>query len=103
MYKSPIQILTEEPQFDIDGEICRCVQNMGIEVDKMELERALCYDRGQYEKGYNDRDAEIIRCKDCKHWGRKDVYKDGSAMIVCKQGRSIDADGFCHHAERREE
>ena len=50
-----------------------------------------------------DEVGELIRCKDCKHWGRKDVYKDGSAMIVCKQGRSIDADGFCHHAERREE
>ena len=60
MYKSPIQILTEEPQFDIDGEICRCVQNVGIEVDKMELERALRYDRGQYIKGYNDAINEVL-------------------------------------------
>ena len=60
MYKSPIQILTEEPQFDIDGEVCRCVQNMGIEVDKEELTRALCYDRGQYIKGYNDAINEVL-------------------------------------------
>lgn len=64
MYKSPIQILTEEPQFDIDGEICRCVRNMGIEVDKEELTRALCYDRGQYEKGYNDAINEVLELFD---------------------------------------
>ena len=47
--------------------------------------------------------SNVIRCKDCKWWGRKDVYKDGSTMIVCKKGRSIDPNGFCHYAEVREE
>ena len=45
-------------------------------------------------------ESEIIRCKNCKWWGRKDVYKDDSTMIVCKKGRSIDSNGFCHYAER---
>lgn len=104
MYKSPIQILTEEPQFDIDGEICRCVQNMGIEVDKVELERALHYDRGQYEKGYNDRDAEIIRCKDCKHYA-PEAGDDSYALGYCPfiGSHLVMSKGFCAWGERREE
>lgn len=46
-------------------------------------------------------EPEIIRCKDCKWWGREDVFKDGSSMIVCKKGRSADPEGFCHHADVR--
>ena len=46
---------------------------------------------------------EIIRCKDCKSWGRLVTYKDGSTMIDCKRGRSIDPEGYCHLAELREE
>lgn len=48
-------------------------------------------------------EPEIIRCRDCKWWGRKDVFKDGSSIIVCKKGWSGDSDGFCHNAERKEE
>lgn len=44
---------------------------------------------------------EIIRCKDCKSWGRLVTYKDGSTMIDCKRGRSIDPEGYCHLAELR--
>ena len=46
-------------------------------------------------------ESQIIRCKDCKWWGRKDTYKDGSSATVCKKGRSISEEGFCHYAERR--
>lgn len=44
---------------------------------------------------------ELIRCKDCKSWGRLVTYKDGSTMIDCKRGRSIDPEGYCHLAELR--
>ena len=54
MYKSPIEIITGNIQTQIDDEIYRAVQNVGINVDKEELLKALEYDRGQYEKGYND-------------------------------------------------
>ena len=47
--------------------------------------------------------SELVRCKDCKWWGRKDVFKDGSSVIVCKKGRSADPEGFCHYAEMRGE
>ena len=44
---------------------------------------------------------EIIRCKDCKSWGRLVTYKDGSTMIDCKRGRSMDLEGYCYLAELR--
>lgn len=45
---------------------------------------------------------EIIRCKDCKWWGREDVFEDGSSVTVCKKGLSANPEGFCHYAEMRE-
>ena len=57
-----------EMQAKIEDDIYKAIQNYGINVDKDELIKALSYDRHQYQKGYDDRDAEIIRCKDCKCW-----------------------------------
>lgn len=54
MYKSPIEIITRKMQTQFDDEIFRAVQNVGINVDRAELLKALEYDRGQYEKGYED-------------------------------------------------
>ena len=69
MYESPIELIISEIQTKLVEEkerrILKGVQNIGINVDKDELIRALAYDRGQYEKGYADRDDEIVRCKDC--------------------------------------
>lgn len=63
-YKSPITIETdlvhktaalmiEESKKAIDGEIYEAVLSCNIIVDKEELEKALRYDRGQWEEGYN--------------------------------------------------
>ena len=49
------------------------IHNLGIDVDKEELVRALKYDREQYQKGYEDRDKEIVRCKNCKHWSNERI------------------------------
>ena len=54
MYESPIKIITGKMQTQIDGDIYKAVQNVGINVDREELLKALEYDRGQYEKGYNN-------------------------------------------------
>lgn len=69
-YESPIQIIAGNMTTKIEDDIMSVVQSFGIEVDKDELMRALQYDRGQYEKGFDD--------------GRKDrfchavqPYKDG--------------------------
>lgn len=57
-YESPINIIYGQMQLQMDDNICRAVQNVGINVDKEELLQALAYDRNQYEKGYADGKAE---------------------------------------------
>ena len=54
MYESPINIITGQIKTNYEDEIFRAVQNVGINVDREELLKALEYDRGQYEKGYNN-------------------------------------------------
>ena len=52
MYKSPIEIIIGQIKTNYEDEIFRAVQNVGINVDREELLKALEYDRGQYEEGF---------------------------------------------------
>lgn len=54
MYESPINVAIDDLKMQVEGEICRAVQTIGVKVDKEELLKALQYDRGQYDKGYKD-------------------------------------------------
>ena len=54
MYESPIEIVQTQMQMQMDGEILKAVQGVGIDVNKEELVKALAYDREQYSKGYKD-------------------------------------------------
>lgn len=60
MYKPPIDIcltdaIVEQLGADRDEAIMlKISQQYGVNVDKYELERALAYDRGQYDKGFAD-------------------------------------------------
>ena len=54
MHESPIKIMETEWSTQMDGNILKAVKNVGIDVDKDELLRALKYDRDQYDKGYRD-------------------------------------------------
>ena len=54
MYESPIKIIQGQIKMETESNIMRAVQNYDIHVDKNELLRALQYDRGQYEKGFQD-------------------------------------------------
>ncbi len=67
-YQSPIEVIQTQLRSQIEGEIYKAVMNAGVNVDKEELIKALQYDREQYQKGYKDRDDQIVRCKDCKHF-----------------------------------
>jgi len=62
MYKSPIEILTEDIHTQIvqseEDQIFKAVVNVGIKVDKKELLRALRYDRQQYAVGYIEGKAD---------------------------------------------
>lgn len=54
MYESPITIAYNQMKTTIENDIYKAICNVGIDVDKEELWKALQYDRGQYEKGYDD-------------------------------------------------
>ena len=100
MYKSPITII--ESTMDSfyktiieqkeNAIVAKIQSSFGVDVDKDELLRALQHDRGQYEKGYSDAMASIVRCKDCKH------YK----TIQCSCGcHCVSDDWYCGDGERR--
>ena len=60
MYKSPIDILSNDIVTAEENAVVSAVVKCGINVNKEELVKALAYDRGQYEKGYADAKAELI-------------------------------------------
>jgi len=93
-YQSPIEVIHTQMQSQIEGEIYKAVMRVGVSVDKDELLKALAYDRNQYQKGYNDRDEEIVRCKDCKHF-------DGLNCKVNDITNIMDTNWFCADGERR--
>ena len=61
MYESPIKIVTGNIQTQIDDDIYRAVQNVGINVDREELLKALEYDRRQYEEGFRKGEKYVLR------------------------------------------
>lgn len=74
MYESPINLFVSDIATSIDKRIeevtVNAIQNLGIDIDKDELVKALNYDRKQYGEGYEDgyMDGEIT--------GRKDVVEE---------------------------
>lgn len=80
MWESPVNVIYGEMQTQIEGEIYKAIQNVGIDVNKEELLKALQYDREQYSKGYSDGYANAIdefseRLK--KHLNQFDFWKYG--------------------------
>lgn len=57
-YESPISLIYEnaqrQMQIQLENGVYSAVQNVGIDVNKDELIKALQYDRQQYDKGYSD-------------------------------------------------
>lgn len=61
MWESPIKMLQSEIETQLEGEVLKAVQRVGVDVDKEELMRALKYDREQYQKGYMDAVLSVLR------------------------------------------
>lgn len=97
MWESPINAIYEAQQNAFDGAVLSAVMKVGIDVNKEELIKALAYDRQQYEKGYADAKAEIVRCKDCKHYTEPNIeYCELYGVMVL-----LSEDDFCSKGERR--
>lgn len=105
-YESPILVVeqaTKSFNETVDSLIMSEVRRVGVYVNKEELVKALAYDRGQYEKGYEDAKKEmpeVIHCKDCKQF-RRWVDTDICFCDITESERS--EDDFCSRAERRVE
>lgn len=103
-YEAPIKIIMQEMQALQENQVYQAIQNIGVDVDKEELLKALSYDRNQYEKGYRAAKSEIVHCKDCKYAKKNNVvlgipdYSCLKTNIDC-----LDADDFCSYGERKDE
>lgn len=53
-YESPITQIVSDMQMGYENGVLKAVQNVGFNVNKEELTKALLYDREQYQKGYVD-------------------------------------------------
>lgn len=115
-YESPIKRIVDDPIYRVteaeEGYLIECVRHVGFDIDKEELRKALLYDRGQYEKGYSDgqmaREAEIVRCRDCKFWGASLTEEERNECDVCVDlvctywmSDGLTRDDFCSQGERR--
>lgn len=58
-YKSPITIVAAQLRMQTENNVWKCIQDMGIDINKEELLKALEYDREQYTKGYEDAKVEF--------------------------------------------
>jgi hypothetical protein len=54
MYESPIKLIQQQMNTEIESEVFNAIIKVGVDVNKEELLKALQYDREQYQKGYND-------------------------------------------------
>ena len=65
MYESPIELITDNVLTQIrknqEDYVYEVVQNMGVNVNKEELLKALAYDRQQYCKGFEDGIREFVK------------------------------------------
>ena len=88
MYESPIDIhltdaIVEQIGADRDEAIMlKISQQLGVNVNKYELERALAYDRGQYDKGYKDGYEDALR-------QFTDFMKEKLGLYLVRSGEDI--------------
>ncbi len=54
MYESVVRIIHDDLRIKQEESVMTVIQNLGIDVNKEELIKALQYDRDQYDKGYAD-------------------------------------------------
>ena len=53
-YKRPVQVITNQMQTKLEGQILEVIQNVGVVLDKEELIKAMNYDRDQYASGFEN-------------------------------------------------
>ena len=115
-YDSPFELtvsdITTQMARNIDEMCWQAVQRVGINVDKDKLLIALRQDAERYRKayangydtGYEKRDDNIVRCRDCKFWSAErinDYNKCKRWINVGVKNFATMGNWFCADAERR--
>ena len=116
-YKSPIETIWSDIEHEcaehFEQMVLIAVQSVGIRLNKEELIKALAYDRDQYRKGWEDRDSEIVRCKDCRYYDypfldspsatsqeSADAYPERWCCLLGMDG-AFGKNDYCSHGERK--
>ena len=87
--KDIISMTIGDMKTEIDNGIMRAVRDVGINVSKEELIKAL------------ELNEKLVRCKECKHG--KYEFTDNKDWIYCKHHYDYwTADDFCSYGERKE-
>lgn len=127
MYESPISIIetvNNNVSKRIDDELFMYItKEIGFDIDKEELIKALEYDRDQYNKGFNDGKREcIVTCSECKYapsgtdedddrgfglkWPHDDYPEDNPCPCKCSGDRwyshKPSPNFFCAYGKREE-
>ena len=109
-YDSPFELtindITTQMARNIDEMSWQAVQRVGINVDKDKLLTALKQDAERYREayangydtGYEKRDDDIVRCKDCKHWRQNAEFC--GRWSVGNVAQHTPSDWYCADGER---
>ena len=88
----------------ISEALIKAVQNISIEIDEEELLKRLRDSKEQYQRGYEAREQEIVRCKDCRYGQYCTDGKTTYQCFKCNSGEFgvlHEQDWFCGDGERR--
>lgn len=91
---------------NMENECVNVCQSYGFDVDKERLTQALTDARKFYDEGFRDGKAaaraEIVRCKDCKHFCpyEGEEHKGDCDELVGLES-CVYEDDFCSYGERR--
>ena len=95
MYRSPIECITTRINTQIEDYIFKCIQEVGVNVNKDELIKALQYDRDQYTKGYSDGIKEFVeRLKEKSEYSCPPIYAQMLNMTPTKWVKEIEIDNL---------
>lgn len=99
-YEPPIKVIIAKVNEQLDGEVLKVVQRVGIDVDRDELIKALRYDRDQYYRGFiNGSQAyedTMVFCENCRFFERG---KDGFGNCTVHFAMSNEKD-YCSWGRR---
>ena len=85
-YKPPIRFFEKHITTQFENDVYKAVREVGIEVDKYELLKALTYDRDQYIAGYTNGKREAT----------KEILKDINELL--ERYTPSDTEGAMLHA-----